>query len=215
MKPLSFFCFGLFALSAVACVSVEAELWQVPAVANANRLPPLEAVVELGPLYNTNATQPEELLELLQSELHQNLAEPAAPYNFGYARLLVTQAAVRRSGRVLQVVQLLTMLTPSLLGVPFETYRTTLTAKLQIVDAQGEIVGEYEGQGESKVRVAMYHGYSQRTAPTLSDAQALRLALARIRPQLDTAAGRLQPRLLAAGRVEQLPVERLRPVGQR
>ncbi|UOQ96684.1 hypothetical protein MUN81_15725 [Hymenobacter sp. 5317J-9] len=199
MKPLLCCWMGLIGLTATACVSAGPALWQVPPAANAHRLPPLEAVAELGALARTDATQPAELLQLWKSELHANLAETAIPQAFGYARLQVTRANVRRTGRALQTLQMLTLLTPSLLGVPLETYRTTLTAQLQVLDADGNVLGEYEGTGTSAVKVAMYHGYSQAEAPALSDAEALRMALAQIRAQVDTAADRLRPRLLAGG----------------
>jgi hypothetical protein len=47
----------------------------------------------------------------------------------------------------------------------------------------------------------MYHGYSQTDAPRLADVIALREALNQVRPQLDTAATRLKPLLLAGGTV--------------
>ena len=70
-------------------------------------------------------------------------------------------------------------MTPSLLGVPLEWYRTNITAEVQIINARGEVIGTYTGTGRSKVRVAMYHGYGQSKAARLSDVQALRLALTR------------------------------------
>jgi hypothetical protein len=56
------------------------------------------------------------------------------------------------------------------------------------------------GTGNSEVKVAMYHGYSQTTAPRLADVIALRGAMAQIRPQLDTATARLRPLLLERGK---------------
>jgi hypothetical protein len=47
----------------------------------------------------------------------------------------------------------------------------------------------------------MYHGYSQTDAPRLADVMALREALDKVRPQLDTAATRLRPLLMAGGAV--------------
>ncbi|MDO7852490.1 hypothetical protein [Hymenobacter convexus] len=205
MKTLQFCWLGLVGMVATACVSAGPAMWQAPSAANANRLPPLEAVTDMGELYLTDGTQPDQLLQLFRSELHGNLTETVGPDKFGYARLQVTQAAVRRTSRALTTLQLATLLTPSLFGVPLETYRTTLTAQLQILDAEGKLLGEYEGLGVSRVQVAMFSGYSQRTAPALSDANALRVALAQIRAQVDTAAGRLRPRLLAGGVV--LPAE--------
>ena len=190
---------GLLALGAPACVATNHALQSIPSAANTNRLPAMESEVEMGALVNTDATLPEDLQRLFQSELDHNLADPTGATSFGRAHLTVTQARVLRKGRVLQAFQVLTMLAPSVLGLPLETYQTTLTAKLQIRDAHDNLLGEYVGKGQSKVTVAIYYGYSQLKAPALSDAVALRMALAQIRPQLDSAANRLRPLLLASG----------------
>ena len=100
---------------------------------------------------------------------------------------------------------------PSLFGVPLENYKSNVTVELQLLNAEGEEVGCYAGFGESNVKVAMYHGYSQSTAPRLSDVAALRAALARIRPQLDSASSRVRLKLLASGPVNNptLPTARV------
>lgn len=201
MKLSALLWFGLLAWGATACVAPQRMLQHLPSAVNTHLLPPLEPEVEMGALYNTDGTQPEDLLRLFQNEIYRNVAEPTAMSSFGSAHLSVTEARVRRSGRALQLLQLTTMLTPSLLGVPLETYQTSLTAHVQIRDTQGTVLGDYEGQGHSRVQVALYHGYSQRVAPGLSDALALRMALAEVRHQLDSAAVRLRPLLLAAGPV--------------
>jgi hypothetical protein len=194
------YCAGLgLTLGLGACVAPGRVLQHLPSAMNAHMLPPLEPAVELGALQNTAATTPEDLLRLFQNEVYRNVAEPTGMATFGTAHLLVTEAQSRRTGRALQLLQFCTMLTPSLLGVPLETYQTTLTARVQICDAGGQLVAEYEGQGTARVRVALYYGFSQHQAPGLADALALRLALAEIRPQLDAAAGRLRPLLLASG----------------
>jgi hypothetical protein len=115
---------------------------------------------------------------------------------------VVRKVRTVRTGRSLQSLQMLTMLIPSVFGVPLEWYRTTLHADVQISDASGNLLGTYSGVGTSNVKVAMYHGYSQTEAPRLSDIIAMRGALAAIRPQLDTAAARLRPLLIAGGTLE-------------
>ena len=64
---------------------------------------------------------------------------------------------------------MLTLMTPSLLGIPLEWYRTDVKAEVQIIDSRGEVIGTYAGRGRSKVRVAMYHGYGQSKAARLAD----------------------------------------------
>ncbi|WP_210517349.1 hypothetical protein [Hymenobacter terricola] len=201
MKIIAFLRCGLLAGAAVACAAPGHVLQHLPSAVNAHRLPPLEPTVEMGALNNTDGTSHDDLLRLFQNEIYRNVAEPTSMTSLGSALLQVPEAEVKRTGRALQIIQLVTMLTPSLLGLPLETYQTTLTAKVQIRDLQGKVLGEYEGHGQAKVQVAMYYGYSQRHAPGLSDALALRMALAQIRQQLDTAATRLRPLLLAAGPV--------------
>lgn len=202
MKTTALSRFVLLALGTTACVSAKHVLQSTPSATIANRLPPLEVTVESGALANTDGALPEDPIELFQNEIHRNVAEPTDTATFGYAKLLVTQADVKRTGRALQAFQMMTMLTPSLFGVPLETYKTNLTAEVQITDARGIVLGKYIGKGQSSVQVAMYYGYSQSDAPRLSDMVALRGALAQIRPQLDSAATRLRPLLLAAGAVD-------------
>jgi hypothetical protein len=120
---------------------------------------------------------------------------------YGYIRLVVTKVHTTRKGRSLQAAQVVTMLVPSLFGAPLEWYNTDLEAEVQVMNATGELLGTYTGKGSSNVKVAMYHGYSQTDAPRLADVLALRQALDKVRPQLDTAATRLNPLLLAGGTV--------------
>ena len=101
--------------------------------------------------------------------------------SYGTASLKVIKAAVERTGRALQVVQLVTMLTPCLLGIPLETYRTIITVCVQIRDVRGRALGEYEGQNTSQTWVVLFYGFSQRLAAGVSNALALRMALVQIR----------------------------------
>lgn len=184
-------------LVAGGCKSAKVPLAATPFAPLRERLPPLETAADPGPLALSDGFFPEDPLRLLTSELQRNLAEPTDSATYGYVRLVVTQAAGRRLNRGLQALQMTLLLTPTFLGVPLETYQTDLTAELQISDAQGRLLGTYAGKGRGRARVAMYHGYAQKNAPRLADVLALRDALAHIRPQLDTAAARLRPLLLA------------------
>ena len=198
-------------LFASSCVSVKQAMTSAPQARIAQRLPPLEIAADNGPLANTDGAEPDDALKMFQRELRQNIVEPTDTATFGYAKLTVTEARVRRTNRGLQALQMATFMIPSLLGVPLENYKTNVTVELQVMDADGKEVGCYAGFGESNVRVAMYHGYSQTAAPRLSDVQALRAALGRIRPQLDSASTRVRTQLLATGVVANptLPTARL------
>lgn len=199
---------GLLTLTLLlGCVSEKRLMQQTPVATIANRLPPIETMTDPGPLANTDGADPDDAQRIFRNEIRQNIAEPTDSAAFGYARLTVTKAAARRTNKGLQYFQFLTLMTPSLLGLPLETYKTDVTAEVQITDVTGKILGTYTGTGHSNVRVAMYYGYSQRTAPRLSDLIALRSALAQIRPQLDSAAGRLRPLLLAGGHMDATPAE--------
>ncbi|UOQ76327.1 hypothetical protein MUN84_17390 [Hymenobacter sp. 5516J-16] len=169
------------------------------------RLPQLDAVVEPGPLNTTEGALPDDASKVFRQELSFHFAEPQPDtVKFGFAKLVVTQAEVQRTGRVLQAFQMLTLMTPSLLGMPLEWYRTNVKAEVQIINSKGEVIGTYAGTGRSKVRVAMYHGYSQTKAARLSDVQALRLALDQIRPQLDADADTLRKQLVSSGPLEEI-----------
>lgn len=191
-----------------SCKSTEKAVFQTVRSNNSvalGRLPSLEAVVEPGPLSTTDGALPDDASKVFRQELSFHLAESQPDtVKYGYAKLLVTQAQVQRTGRALQAFQMLTLMTPSLLGMPLEWYRTHVKAEVQIINAKGEVIGTYAGTGHSKVRVAMYHGYSQTKAARLSDVQALRLALDQIRPQLDAAADTLRQQLATSGPLEEI-----------
>ena len=194
--------FALVALLAPACVSVKSIMKSTPSTPISSRLPALEIYADQGPLAMNDGALPEDPLKLFQQECKQNLTEPTDSATFGYAKLVVKKVRTVRTGRGLQGLQVLTFMLPAVIGVPLEWYKTTLQAELQVSDASGALLGTYAGTGTSEVKVAMYHGYSQTTAPRLADIIALRGAMAQIRPQLDTATARLRPLLLAGGTVE-------------
>jgi hypothetical protein len=168
------------------------------------KLPRLGQLVDAGPLNATDGAYPDDAAKVFRQELAYHTAEPADTVEYGYAKLIVTQAEVTRTGRGLQAFQMATLMTPSLFGLPLEWYRTEVKAEVQIINSKGEVLGSYAGTGHSKVRVALYSGYSQTSAPRISDVQGLRLALDQIRPQLDTAALQLRKQLLAAGPTEEV-----------
>ncbi len=189
-------------LEFVGCRSAKAPLAATPSAPLHARLPAMEAAADPGPLGASDGLLPEDPLRLLTDELQHNVAEPTDSATYGYARLVVTHAATRRLQRGFQAVQMALLLTPTFLGLPLETYQTDVKAELQVSDAQGRLLGTYTGSGRGRAQVAMYYGYAQKNAPRLADVLALRAALARIRPQLDTAAVRLRPLLLAHGPVD-------------
>ncbi|WP_426490794.1 hypothetical protein [Hymenobacter sp. 102] len=197
-------------LGLTSCKSTEKAVYRTVRSNNSvalGRLPKLDAVVEPGPLsmQEGEGAHPDDASKLFRQELSYHLAEPQNDTTrYGYAKFMVTKAEQQRTGRVLQAFQMLTLMTPSLLGVPLEWYRTNITAEVQIINARGEVIGTYTGTGRSKVRVAMYHGYGQSKAARLSDVQALRLALDQIRPQLDADADTLRLQLATSGPVEEI-----------
>ena len=202
-------CFLAF-LGLTSCKSTEKAVFRTIRSNNSvalGRLPKLDAVVEPGPLNMTEGAgaYPDDAGKIFRQELTYHLAEPQPDsIRYGYAKLLVTQAEQQRTGRLLQAFQMLTLMTPSLLGIPLEWYRTDVKAEVQIINAHGEVIGTYSGTGRSKVRVAMYHGYGQSKAARLSDVQGLRLALDQIRPKLDADADTLRQQLVTSGPIEEI-----------
>ncbi|QIX62628.1 hypothetical protein HER32_16180 [Hymenobacter sp. BT18] len=186
-----------------SCRSADRIMFKPNPSALSTRLPALEVAVENGPLNRIEDEATTDPIQLFQREAKQNLLESNdSSAKFGYVKLQVTEAKLTRAGKGFHVIQMLGMLTPSLLGIPVEYFRTRLRAELQVLDANGEVVGSYVGTGNSNVRVAMYHGYSQTSAPRLADTEALRQALAQIKPQLDSASARLRTRLISTGPME-------------
>ncbi len=159
----------------------------------------MEITADPGPLAMNDGALPDDPLRMFKAELQRNVLEPTDTVTYGYARLVVTKVKTIRTGRSLQAAQVVTFLLPSLFGAPLEWYKTDIQAEVQMMNANGDLLGTYIGKGTSNVKVAMYSGYSQTEAPRLSDIIALREALSQIRPQLDTAATRLRPLLMAGG----------------
>jgi hypothetical protein len=184
-----------------ACVSVKNQMRSTPSASIAKRLPALEVLADQGPLAMNDGALPEDPLRMFKAELQRNILEPTDTATYGYARLVVTKVKTTRTGRSLQAAQVVTFLIPSIFGAPLEWYKTDIQAEVQMMNSNGELLGTYTGKGTSSVKVAMYSGYSQTEAPRLADVLALREALAQIRPQLDTAATRLRPLLVAGGQV--------------
>ena len=201
-RSFSYLAFASLVLMAPACVSVKSMMHSTPSASIATRLPALEIYADQGPLAMNDGALPEDPLKLFQQECHLNLTEPTDTATYGYAKLVVKKVRTLRTGRAVQGLQVLTFMIPAILGIPLEWYKTTLQAEVQVSDAAGNLLGSYTGTGTSAVKVAVYHGYSQTTAPRLADVIALRGAMAQIRPQLDTATARLRPLLLAGGTVE-------------
>jgi hypothetical protein len=199
LSPLLAVCVLLLLLS--GCKSVDRVIFQPTVRALSDRLPSLEIAVDNGPLSDSDGAYPEDAQQLFEREVRMNLSDPEDTARFGYARLRITEARTVRRGKVLQGLQMMTFMTPALLGVPLEWYETELTAAVQIISARGDTLASYAGMGKSRVRVALYHGYPQTQAHRLADLEALRLALARIKPQLDLDGQRLRAQLLSAGPV--------------
>jgi hypothetical protein len=196
------FLLSTFALAGLgACKSVKGTFSAVPTATISKRLPPLEITADPGPLAMNDGALPEDPLRMFKAEMQRNVVEPTDTATYGYARLVVTKVKTVRTGRSLQAAQVITFLIPSIFGAPLEWYKTDIQAEVQMMNANGELLGTYTGKGTSNVKVAMYSGYSQTEAPRLADVLALKEALAQIRPQLDTASTRLRPLMLTGGSV--------------
>lgn len=188
--------------SLAGCKSADKVLFKTPVATLTNRLPSLRVEVDNSLLMVSEATEYEDARTLFLQELNQNIIEPGDTTKFGYVKLQIMEATTSRPGRILQAFQMVTLLTPSVLGVPVGWYRSRVRAEVQLYDAHGELLGSYAGTGHSSIRVAMYHGYSQSAAPRLADLEALRLALNQIRPQLEVDATALQKELVSRGPIE-------------
>ncbi|AIZ63417.1 hypothetical protein PK28_06425 [Hymenobacter sp. DG25B] len=184
------------------CHSGSKLLYQPSPLALSTKLPEMEVRVENGPMDKTEGSLPEDPAQLFKREATQNLLESNdSSARFGYLKLQILEAKASRHGKALHAIQMVGFLTPSLFGVPLEFFRTHVRAQLQVVDAKGEVLGTYEGTGDSNIKVAMYHGYSQSMGPRLADTEALKSALAKIKTQLDTASTLLRTRLLNTGQL--------------
>ncbi|GAB3839103.1 hypothetical protein GCM10028821_41810 [Hymenobacter jeollabukensis] len=204
MTPSHRFVLALATLALLlpGCKSADRVMFQPSPAALVERLPSLEITVDNGPLNTSAGALPEDPQRLFEREVRMNLSDPEDTLRFGTAQLQVVDCRTKRTGKVLQGLQMATFMLPSLLGVPLEWYETDLKAAVQIVSAKGDTLATYTGRGQSRVRVAVYHGYSQTQAHRVADLAALREALAQIKLQLDNDSGRLRGALLAAGPIK-------------
>ncbi|SHJ74395.1 hypothetical protein SAMN02745146_0044 [Hymenobacter daecheongensis DSM 21074] len=202
MKTRLLLLYTVLLLGAASCKSTERAVFRLSGSPIPTRLPMLEASVDIGPWVNTEGALPEDARLLFLRELRQNVTVPTDSAQFGYAKLVITNSSMRRAGKAFLVTQMLTLMTPTLIGIPMEYYCTKLEATVQILNAKGETLGTYTGTGDSRIRVAMYHGYGQTGAPRLSDVTALKQALNEIRPKLAADAGRLRDELMVSGPLE-------------
>ena len=182
-----------------ACKSADHLIFQPSPAALTERLPALDVTVEATPLLEAAGALPDDPQRLFEREVRMRLSDPEDTARYGTAQLQVLECTSRRTGHALQALQMATLMLPSLLGVPLEWYESDLSAAVQIVSTKGDTLATYRGRGQSRIRVALYHGYSQTQANRVADLAALREALSQIKLQLDNDAGRLRGQLLADG----------------
>jgi len=194
----SLLCLFLFPLL-TSCVSVDRVIFRSHSAALETRLPNLEVSVDHSALAAIDSMLLGAPQQLFQHEVTQNLVDPSDSTKFGYLKLTITSAVSERKGKGLQVLQMATLMAPSLLGVPLESYRSSVRAQVQVIDAHGKVLGSYRGVGYSTAQVALYYGYSQTNASRVADIDALRHALSQIRPQIEGVSDSLRMRLLASG----------------
>ncbi|MCB2377739.1 hypothetical protein LGH70_09115 [Hymenobacter sp. BT635] len=199
MKRLALISFlSVLLVTLDGCRSLDKALFTVPTASLNTRLPVLETSVEASALSRSTGATADDAQKLFRLELDRNLMDDKDTTTYGTIKLSISKVANQRTGRGLHIFQLATLLTPSLLGIPIEWYQTQLQAEVQIVDVKDNILATYKGKGESKIRVAVYHGYSQKGAPRLADIEAVRQALNEIRPQLAADSRFLREQLILA-----------------
>ncbi|WP_143436560.1 hypothetical protein [Hymenobacter crusticola] len=194
----SLLCLSCFPLL-VSCVSVDRVIFRPHSAAFENRLPNLELAIDHSTLDNTDSLLADAPQQLFQHEVTQNIVDPTDNIKFGCLKLTITSVVNERKGKGFQVLQMATLMAPSLLGVPLEYYRSSVRAQVQVINSHGKVLGCYRGVGYSTVQVALYHGYSQTNASRLADIDALRHALSQIRPQIEGVSDSLRTKLLAGG----------------
>ncbi|QIL77384.1 hypothetical protein [Hymenobacter sp. HDW8] len=200
LRYLAFFLLSGIILA--GCKSADKVLFKATPASLTSRLPALQVDVDNSLLMVSEATEYDDARKMFEQELNQNIIDADDSTKFGYVKLQIMEASVSRPRRAVQVFQMMTLLTPSMLGVPLGWYCSRVRAEVQLYDAHGELLGTYAGTGQSSVRVAMYHGYSQSDAPRLADIIALRHALDQIRPQLEVDAAALKTEFANRGPVE-------------
>ncbi|UOQ55379.1 hypothetical protein [Hymenobacter cellulosivorans] len=204
---------GLLA-SSFGCRSLDQALFTMPTAPLSTRLPVLKTSVEAGPLAKKGkGATSEDLQKLFQLELEQNLMDVKDTTTYGSIKLRVTKASAKRTGNGLRIFQYTTLLTPLLLGVPLEYHQSDLQAEVQVIDVHGSVLARYTGKGSSKVKVAMYHGYSRKGAPRLADVESVRQALNQIRPKVEADASSLRGQLIMTAYPNEVIIQEIPGMG--
>ncbi len=136
---------------------------------------------------------------LFTKEAEQNLMDP---FGDKYGTMsLRTNIVVARFGIGNMLLSSLLFTLPNVMGFPFMNIRYKLSAEVRITDSNKKLIGMYQGQGESSVKVAYYYGYSlwNSSADRKAYTDALTEALASIRSKIRSDAAMLNEKLSVAG----------------
>lgn len=145
-----------------------------------------------------------DMFHALDNELFDNINQTDGD-RYGHARFKLLYYQRRNSGWGWIVPSVATLWTANLLGMPCSVYRIDLELQMEIVDANGKILGQYKAPGTGKAKIALYHGYEAVTASRKGNLVAMQDAFSKIKTAMEADVPALSEQLKAAGAIS--PIE--------
>ncbi len=125
----------------------------------------------------------QDILTLFDREVKDNITNPFGEKR-GYIVCKIAGGYTGAGGIGWTILSGLTMFIPNIFGMPLENLQTMLDVEVEIYDLNDKLIGRYNGQGYSKVWVAMFYGYStdifdeyQGSASRISNIRAFKQAM--------------------------------------
>lgn len=140
----------------------------------------------------------EDVFHVLDNDLNENI-NLVSRESYGHARFKLLFYKRRNSGWGWTVASISTFFIPNFLGMPVSTHRVEMEVQMEILDADGKMLGRYTAPGKGKVQVAMYYGYESSIATRKANLLALQNAMSNIKKRLEANAHSLSSQLEAAG----------------
>jgi hypothetical protein len=151
-------------------------------------------------LSNTNVVANTDEIRLFTDEVENNLIDPYGD-KYGYIAIKRNIIEAKSGGLGYTIAGGIPAGIPWLFGLPMSNIKYKIEIELRILDKNNKLIGKYSATGESKVTVALYHGYSAANAYRKSYLEAMLEAFDKIRPKIQKDSKRVNDILLTTGKL--------------
>ena len=151
-------------------------------------------------LSNTTVVANGDELILFTKEVENNLIDPYGD-KYGYIALKKNIIKVNH-GMGYLIPSAILLYVPTLFGFPCSNISYKVEVEIRIMDRDNKLISKYSAIGESRVKAAMYYGYSLSNAARKSYSDAILDAFNKIRPQIQLNAANINEKLRLAGKLK-------------